>query len=812
MRYITFLIATLLSALIVEADIIYTDVNPDAFVNPLDPDYAIDIDNDGTPEFILQNLVDGATVFDIILNCQNSDADVVATDLGGSIYGIDVIGNGTTIGPASSFTGQPTPSSPFIRNETYLLWQAQSFKFVGFKFSIAGNTHYGWIRLSVSAADIVVVVDYAYNDIPNTPIAAGDVGGSGTGELIADFIASAYVINQGECIDFYDISSGDPTYWEWTFTGAQTTYSYEQSPTEICYFEPGIYDVTLSVQNSTDTDTYTWVECITVNEAPDIPIADFEADLLVIPVGESINFTNLSLNGPFVAFSWAFEGGLPAMSNDEVPQPITYLQPGVYDVQLRVENEIGVQDIELKQDYIKVVPQATDLPTAFFIADRTVIEPGESVNFQNLSQNSPYIWQWIFEGADPENSSMENPGSINYPAEGTWDVTLIVRNNLGADTIVREDYIYVGTEPPACVSAPVPNFRANTRLISAGTRVYFEDLSEGNPINWTWTLPGGYPGTSHLSNISSGIEYNAPGIFYVSLAVNNPCGTNIITKDDYIYVFSGPVSKYCDTITNIRSNEVPTRKWVNPWGYVAGHNSERIRTYADKYTVHSFTQIDALIVPVYTADYARETSYVTFYIWDGSTPYPDSVIAEKKVLIKNIPPNYHSVITFDEPAQVDGPFYAGFRINYPDINDDYISDDQFVVSIAPPRGAANSQNTMFVEANDVWQTCVQKFGYATSLGLRPVACLVDVESIVADMGINVYPNPAQNYVTIDLSDVTQRFITLDIYDMTGRLISRDEYENTGEIHLNVSDYNDGIYILNFYLSGVKVSKRLMIMK
>ncbi|MDY0160588.1 MAG: hypothetical protein RBR64_04565, partial [Bacteroidales bacterium] len=69
MKYITFLIAILFSALIVEADIVYTDVNPDAFVNPLDPDYSIDIDNDGTPEFLLQNLVDGATVFDIILNC-----------------------------------------------------------------------------------------------------------------------------------------------------------------------------------------------------------------------------------------------------------------------------------------------------------------------------------------------------------------------------------------------------------------------------------------------------------------------------------------------------------------------------------------------------------------------------------------------------------------------------------------------------------------------------------------------------------------------------------------------------------------------
>ena len=812
MKFLATFTTLILITLALQATIVYTNVDPDATVNPSDPDYNIDMDNDGTEEFAVQNYVDGVTVFDIFLACSNNNADVVASDLGGGLFGIDVLSGATSIDPSSVFTGLANPSYPNIRSETYLDWQGQTLKFIGVKFDIGGNTHYGWIRISLSASDVLVVVDYAYNDIPNTGISAGDMGGGGTGELIADFTASSYNILQGECVNFQDISSGDPTYWEWSFSGAQTLVSYDQNPIDICYFNPGTYDVILQVQNATNTDSYTCVDCITVNAAPENPIAEFEADMLVIPVGQTVNFSNLSLNGPFQAWAWTFEGGLPAQSSDSAPQPIAYMQAGVFDVELRCENIDGVQDIELKQDYITVIPQAVEPPIANFIADRTVIAPGEVVNFHDLSHNSPYIWEWTFESGSPSVDNQKNPQDISYLAPGSWDVQLIVRNNLGADTLIREDYIIVGTEPPPCVSAPIPNFIANTRLISAGTTVYFEDLSQNQPTTWNWIFPGGYPGESQLSNITDGIEYNAPGIFYVTLSANNACGSDIVTKDDYIYVFSGPVSKYCDTITNIRPNEVPTRVGVNPWGYVAGHNSERIKAYADYYEEHSFTQIDALIVPVYTSDYARDNSYVKFYIWEGSTPYPDSILAEKKVYIKDIPPNYHSVITFDNPVEIEGPFYAGFEIKYTDINGDNISEDQFVVSIAPPRGAANTQNTMFVKDNNEWFTCVQKFGFATSLGLRPVACLVDIESIMADKSINVYPNPAQDYVIIDLSEITQRVITLEVYDITGRQVMRKEIENNGEYRLDLNDYNEGIYILNMYMSKYKVSKKVMIMR
>jgi len=59
----------------------------------------------------------------------------------------------------------------------------------------------------------------------------------------------------GQCISFFDHSTGNPTSWQWQFTGANPSSSNQQNPTNICYTIPGTYPVTLVVSNGTITDT-----------------------------------------------------------------------------------------------------------------------------------------------------------------------------------------------------------------------------------------------------------------------------------------------------------------------------------------------------------------------------------------------------------------------------------------------------------------------------------------------------------------------------------------------------------------------------
>jgi PKD repeat protein len=640
-------------------------------------------------------------------------------------------------------------------------------------------------------------------------------GGGGT--LNAQFVASEYTIFEGQCINFQDQSTGDPTSWSWSFPGSSTPTSTDQNPTNICYPDAGSYNVTLTVENATDTDTETVNACITVEVNPTIPIAQFEANATVIPVGGVVIFTNLSENGPFDSWAWTFEGGIPATSNDSAPIPITYNEVGMFDVELRCENTGGVQDIEFKNNYIKVIPEATGPPTANFIANYTVIQPGDAINLIDISEGYPYLWEWSIEGGSTTSETTQNVSNVVFAAEGTYDVQLIVRNNEGADTLLKEDYIVVSLADP-CNEAPQTNFRAAPRLIEAGQTVFFEDLSTNLPQYWNWNF--GNTATPQYSNEASptdGIVYNIPGIYDVTLSVNNGCGSSTHTKDDYIYVFSGPVSMYCDTLSNIGPNEV-TIDYVNPivggWGWVGGHNSERIRYYADYFEDYTFDQIQSIIVPVSRSIWGEYQAYTYFKIWDASGDTIGEELASKKVYLRNLHPNFSNVITFDQPVPVEGPFYIGFKLDNSDTDNDGISDDIFVVEIANPRGASESQNTLYMEKSNVWYSCVEYFGFATSLSIKPVACLLDIDQIVLDANISVYPNPARDRINIEIGpDFAGSYALIKLYDITGKLVDIPVSNEANDVYsINLVNVPEGMYLVNIYVDGKMISRKITIEK
>ncbi|MCB2221439.1 MAG: beta-propeller fold lactonase family protein [Bacteroidetes bacterium] len=94
-------------------------------------------------------------------------------------------------------------------------------------------------------------------------------------------------------------------------------------------------------------------------------------------------------------------------------------------------------------DYVTVVEfdQAV-APLADFGANVTTIQIGESVAFEDLSQNNPISWNWTFEGGTPMSSTDQNP-EITYETEGTYDVSLTVTNIAGSDDELKPDYITV---------------------------------------------------------------------------------------------------------------------------------------------------------------------------------------------------------------------------------------------------------------------------------------------------------------------------------------------------------------------------------
>ncbi len=85
--------------------------------------------------------------------------------------------------------------------------------------------------------------------------------------LVADFIASEVVIAVGETVDFSDLTTGTPTEWTWTFEGGIPASSTEQNPMAIQYDTEGIYAVSLTASDGTNTDTETKTYFIIVGQS-----------------------------------------------------------------------------------------------------------------------------------------------------------------------------------------------------------------------------------------------------------------------------------------------------------------------------------------------------------------------------------------------------------------------------------------------------------------------------------------------------------------------------------------------------------------
>jgi PKD repeat protein/endonuclease/exonuclease/phosphatase family metal-dependent hydrolase len=91
--------------------------------------------------------------------------------------------------------------------------------------------------------------------------------------------------------------------------------------------------------------------------------------------------------------------------------------------------------------------------------------------------------------------------------------------------------IYTWTEGN---NAPVADFAATENILKKGETVQIEDLSNNDPISWSWKFEGGTPETSSLKNPE--VRYDIPGNYSVTLKVANAAGSDTKTIENFIIV------------------------------------------------------------------------------------------------------------------------------------------------------------------------------------------------------------------------------------------------------------------------------------
>jgi hypothetical protein len=179
-------VAILAAATPANAEIVYT---PEHVILKGNSTYQIDLNHDGTNDF-------GIQMFQIF----HSSMMLAIPDVTGNQVVRPAVGSndavplnlGGPIGPNRQFASKTTYGGFFMAiNGSYGTltwfrgpWAKASNKYLGLKFLIDGEVHYGWVRLSVMKR-YSTLTGYAYETVANQPIRAGAESGT-------DATAAAY--------------------------------------------------------------------------------------------------------------------------------------------------------------------------------------------------------------------------------------------------------------------------------------------------------------------------------------------------------------------------------------------------------------------------------------------------------------------------------------------------------------------------------------------------------------------------------------------------------------------------------------------
>ncbi len=174
-------------------------------------------------------------------------------------------------------------------------------------------------------------------------------------ELSTSALTAAFSVDIGSgyaplTVNFTDLSTGNPTSWNWDFDNDGSTDSNLQNPQHV-YTQPGTYSVALTISDGNDQNSVTMTDFITVTN-PNVS-ADFQADVISGNAPLIVSFTDMS-SDDCIQWEWDFDNDGTV---DNIAQnPVwTFYEAGTYTVSLTASNGV-TSDTETKTDYIVVNP------------------------------------------------------------------------------------------------------------------------------------------------------------------------------------------------------------------------------------------------------------------------------------------------------------------------------------------------------------------------------------------------------------------------------------------------------------------------
>ena len=340
---------------------------------------------------------------------------------------------------------------------------------------------------------------------------------------------------------------------------------------------------------------------------------------------------------------------------------------------------------------------------------------------------------------------------------------------------------------PTTPVAPVANFVANQTNVTPATTVSFTDQSTGVPTSWAWAISPAtgwaYAAGTSATSQNPQVTFNTVGQYTVTLTATNAQGFDAEVKTNYIIVAAatGPctpsVSGACDEyIQNVSLNTINNTTACTAGGYISYASTSTSLAKGSQYTATITPAVGATIGQAYTDD--------EIAVWiDYNNDFTFS--ATERVGYVIVAAGWSNQFTFTVPASaITGAVKMRVRISYngPVANGGAPIDPCAVAT--------------YGEVEDYTINITAGGG-------------VGLEESTLD-NVMVYPNPANEIVTVDLSSVQEKLTDIQLVDITGRVLRSERIlENVNVYNMSLAGLAQGTYTVVCKGNNVTSTTRLI---
>jgi M6 family metalloprotease-like protein len=449
-------------------------------------------------------------------------------------------------------------------------------------------------------------------------------------------------------------------------------------------------------------------------------------------------------------------------------------------------------------------------PVAEFETSENILTEGCSINFTDFSLCNVTAWEWTFEGGTPSSSNLQNPEGIVYPTEGNYSVSLKVSNNFGENTITKNDFIEVSASV-----LPEVVFFASDSAVCTGNAVILNDFSDVCPESWNWNISPSTHEFINGSNASSQnpeVQFNEPGSYLVSLTVTNANGSSTLDKDDYIFAGGTPIPFFED----FESGNAEQSGWtiVNPdndditWEtFSVDGNGGSKAAGINLFNYNVVFKRDQLISPPIdlTGINNATLKFDHAYAIKSNPDYSDSLIVK---ISNDCGNSWTRILALADDGSGNFATHEASQFNFiPAIDEDWCGSGYGSACIEASISEWANQSNVMIMFESVRLVGNNLFIDNVSVNITTD---VDDEKLMSSSNINIYPNPTNGNITIELHRSLQEGSVL-LYNSSGDLVFETPFSNVQNIlSYDFSQFSDGIYILRIIGDNHSIAEKLMI--